>query len=261
MGKGKGMRGPAGCGVETVLHTSVATFYSNLVTRPAGQAVRGAIEDQLHEAGGPSLSVLDFSQVRVIDFSCVDEVIAKLLRKYQRSDRPSDAFFVVRGLSCEHRDLVETVLHRQKLLVVAFQDDGPALWGPAPTRLRHAWDCLGQLGRAVAPDFAHARGIRVATASAWLKRLASWRLAVPVGSERFSSLPAVLDHLVGDARFVAGRAAASRLPDRRSSVLTRFRASDRFKKHESLFGGGRLPAGGARNDGDNAVVENRGTDR
>ncbi len=258
---GESMLGPGGCGVDRLLHTSVATFYNNLVTRPAGQAVRGAIEDQLREAGGPSLSILDFSQVRVIDFSCVDEVIAKLLRKYQRSDRPSDAFFVVRGLSSEHRELVETVLQRQKLLVVAFEGDRPALWGPAPIRLRRAWDCLGELGRAVAPDFAHARGIRVATASAWLKRLANWRLAVPVGSERFSSLPAVLDHLVGDRRSVASRAAAARLPDRRSPMLTRFRTSDRFKKHESLFGSGCLPAGGARNDGDNAVVENRGTDR
>lgn len=215
---GESMRGLGGCGVETVLHTSVATFYSNLVTRPAGQAVRGAIEAQLREAGGPSLSILDFSQVRVIDFSCVDEVIAKLLRKYQRSDRPSDAFFVVMGLSCEHRELVETVLQRQKLLVVALEDDRPALWGPAPTRLRRAWDCLDELGRAVAPDFAHARGVRVATASAWLKRLASWRLAVPVGSERFSSLPAVLDHLVGDGRIGAsGRAAAASTA--RSAVL------------------------------------------
>ncbi len=258
---GESRLGPLGCGVETVLHTSVATFYSNLVTRPAGQAVRGAIEDQLREAGGPSLSVLDFSQVRVIDFSCVDEVIAKLVRKYQRSDRPTDAFFVVKGLSCEHRELVETVLQRQKLLVVALEGDRPALWGPAPTRLRHAWDCLAELGRAVAPDFAHARGIRIATASSWLKRLANWRLAVPVGRERFSSLPAVLDELVGAPQFVASRQVAARRPEWRSPMLTRFRKSDKFENQESLFGGGGLPAGGARNDSDNAVVKNRGSDR
>ncbi len=213
---GERVRGPGGCGVEMLLHTSVATFYSNLVTRPAGQAVRGAIEDQLREAAGPSLSILDFSQVRIIDFSCVDEVIAKLLRKYQRSDRPSDAFFVVKGLGRGHRELVETVLQRQRLLVVAVEEDGPALWGPAPKRLRRAWDCLGELGRAMAPDFAHARGIRVATATAWLKRLATWRLAVSEGSERFSSLPAILDQLAGDGGFVPpGGAPVGRLPNRR----------------------------------------------
>ncbi len=204
---GKGLRS---FGVEAVLHTSVATFYSNLVTRPAGQAVRCAIEDQLREAGGTSLSILDFSQVGVIDFSCADEVIAKLLRKYQSADRPSDAFFVVKGLSREHRELVETVLQRQKLLVVAFEEDGPALWGPAPIRLRRAWDCLGQLGRTMAGDFAHARGVRVATAAAWLKRLASWRLAVPEEAERFSSLPAIVDHLAGDGRFVSSGPSAAK---------------------------------------------------
>lgn len=191
---GKRRAGPPGGGVEAVLHTSVATFYSNLVTRPAGQAVRLAIEEQLRGAGGTSLSILDFSHVRVIDFSCADEVIAKLLRKYRRPDRPSDAFFVVQGLSLDHRELVETVLQRQKLLLVAFEEEGPALWGPAPARLRHAWDCLGAMGRAVANDFARVRGLRLATATAWLKRLVDWRLAVSEGTECFSSLPAILDH-------------------------------------------------------------------
>lgn len=191
---GKRGASPPGGGVEAVLHTSVATFYNNLVTRPAGQAVRVAIEEQLREAGGTSLSILDFSHVGVIDFSCADEVIAKLLRKYRPPDRPNDAFFVVQGLSHDHRELVETVLQRQKLLLVAFEEQGPALWGPAPARLRHAWDCLGALGRAVANDFACARGIRLATATAWLKRLVDWRLAVPEGTESFSSLPAILDH-------------------------------------------------------------------
>ncbi len=179
-------------GVRAVLHTSVATFYSNLVTRPAGQAVRVAIEDQLREAQGTSLSILDFSHVGVIDFSCADEVIAKLLRKYMSRDRPSEAFFVVQGVSRDHRDLIETVLQRQNLLLVALEDGRPALWGPAPVRLRWAWHCLGELGQAVAHEFASARGLRVATAASWLKRLASWRLAVPDGGQGFASLPAVL---------------------------------------------------------------------
>ncbi len=86
------------------------------------------------------------------------------------------------------------MLQRQKLLLVAFEDDGPALWGPAPARLRHTWDCLGAMGRTVADDFACARGIRLATATAWLRRLVDWRLAVPEGTECYSSLPAILDH-------------------------------------------------------------------
>lgn len=180
-------------GVKTVLRTSVASLHSNLVTRPTGCAVRLAIEQQILQAGGVCLSILDFSGVGIIDFSCADEVIAKLLRKYMKPDRPAEAFFVVRGVSAHHRDPIEAVLERHSLLLVAVESGGSALWGPAPARLRRAWDCLDRLGRAVPDDFASARGLSNPTACSWLKRLASWRLAVPDGGECFCSLPALLD--------------------------------------------------------------------
>ena len=188
MGDRRGMSG-----VEEVLHTSVATLYSNLVTRPTGRAVRFAIEQQIQQTDGPCLSILDFSQVGVIDFSCADEVIAKLLRKYREPDRPTDAFFIVQGASAHLRDQIQSVLERYKLLLVAVESDRPALWGPAPGRLRGAWDRLSQLGHALPHEFASAHGLSHLTASAWLKRLVSWGVAVPEGHGCFCSLPAVLD--------------------------------------------------------------------
>ena len=185
--------GGVGGGVETVLHTSVATFYSNLVTRPTGQAVRVAIEEQLREMKGPSLSILDFSRIRVIDYSCADEVIAKLLRRYRSRERPSNAFFVVKGVSIHHRETVEQVLRRDNLLLVALEADRPALWGAAPNRLRAAWDCLGRLGLAAPAEFASARGVSLPTANSVLKRLVAHRVAVVEGMESFASLPAVAD--------------------------------------------------------------------
>lgn len=177
---------------KTVVHTSVATLYNNLVTRPTGEAVRSAIEAQLQGGRGCCVSVLDFSQVGVLDFSCADEVIAKLLMKYQRADRPSDAFFVVQDASEHHRDSISMVLRRHKLLVVAVESGHPALWGPAPSRLRAAWDRLGRLGRVDTSQFASAHGVTEATAGSWLRRLAQLRVALPDGDGSFSSLPAAL---------------------------------------------------------------------
>jgi hypothetical protein len=189
--------GGTAVGVERVLHTRVATLYSNLVTRPTGRAVRVAIEQQIQESGGPCLSILDFSQVGVIDFSCADEVIAKLLGKYRRPDRPYDAFFLAHGVSEHHKDLIEAVLQRHNLLLVAVESDRPALWGPAPLRLRTAWDCLNRLGCALSAEFASARGVSGSAANSWLKRLVSWRVAVPEAGGRFSSLSAILDRRPG----------------------------------------------------------------
>src|SRR5690606_23738920 len=100
---------------------TVTSFYSNLVTRPTGRAVRMGLEQQLLEAaaGGACLSILDFSQVRVMDYSCADEVIAKLLMRYVSPERPVDAYFLARGLQEHHLEAVEAVLERHGLLLAA----------------------------------------------------------------------------------------------------------------------------------------------
>jgi hypothetical protein len=154
--------------------------------------VRSAIEAQLQGGCGCCVSVLDFSQVGVLDFSCADEVIAKLLMKYLRADRPSDAFFVVQDASEHHRDSIDTVLQRHKLLLVAVESGRPALWGPAPSRLRAAWDRLDRMGRVDTSQFASAHGVNEATAGSWLRRLVNLRVAVPDGHGSFSSLRAAL---------------------------------------------------------------------
>jgi hypothetical protein len=103
--------------VGEVLQRSVTSLYSSLVTRQTGRAVRMAIETQLHGAGARSLSLIDFSEVVVIDFSCADEVVAKLLRRFL-DDEACDAYFVFRGVLEPHRDQIETVLERQGLAAV-----------------------------------------------------------------------------------------------------------------------------------------------
>jgi hypothetical protein len=102
---------------------SVTSLYSSLVTRQTGRAVRAAIEMQLAGAGKLSLSLIDFSEVAVIDFSCADEVVAKLLQQYL-DDGPPDALFVFRGIHEPHRDQIETVLRRQGLAAVVESHPG-----------------------------------------------------------------------------------------------------------------------------------------
>ncbi|TFG61608.1 MAG: hypothetical protein E4H28_08655, partial [Gemmatimonadales bacterium] len=59
---------------------AIASLYQEfLVTRHTGRAVRLSIERLVDERSGPSLTVIDFRDVAVIDFSCADEVVARLL--------------------------------------------------------------------------------------------------------------------------------------------------------------------------------------
>ena len=98
--------------VSSVLRRTVCDLYSNLVTRPTGAAVRTEIENLLSAWRGPSLTVIDFSHVNLLDFSCADEVVAKLLLRFEGGAPPVDAYFLLRGVREDHLDAIEAALER-----------------------------------------------------------------------------------------------------------------------------------------------------
>lgn len=139
--------------VGGLVQRSVATLYSHLVTRPTGRAVRLAIENLLDEAGETAFSLIDLSEVAVLDFSCADEVVAKLLLRYQEADRPRDAYFVLRGVSELHREPIEVVLERQRLAAVTQREDGAyELLGERSGAEEAAWRLVEERGRLDAGD-------------------------------------------------------------------------------------------------------------
>ena len=144
---------PLSIDVGHLVRRNVASLYSSLVTRPTGQAVRMAIENILaEETGGITLSIVDLSQVTIIDFSCADEVVAKLLLRYLAEERPQDAFFIFRGIKDLHRDPIEVVLDRHALAAVAETESGDfRLIGSTSWAEEEVWDSL-ERERAVGTD-------------------------------------------------------------------------------------------------------------
>lgn len=135
---------PLSFDVGHLVRRTVASLYSSLVTRPTGQAVRLAIENALAEnPGGVSLSIIDLSQVTIIDFSCADEVVAKLLLRFLKENRPREVFFLFRGIQELHRDPIEVALERHSLLAVSETHDGSfELLGMPTPRERETWRAL-----------------------------------------------------------------------------------------------------------------------
>lgn len=152
--------------------TLSATLYSNLVTRPTGRAVRTQIETLL-ESTERSLTVLDFTHVQMIDFSCADEVVAKLLLQHG-SNR--EAYFVFRGMTDDHWDAIESVLERHGLALVVERDGDVELVGVLEERERRAFQALKRLGRAEVWELATELGepeaaMNTALDSMWRRRL------------------------------------------------------------------------------------------
>lgn len=169
--------------VSNVLRRSVCDLYSNLVTRPTGAAVRIGIEHHLDEIGDKSLAVLDFSHVGLLDFSCADEIVAKLLMQYVSVDIPRrEVYFVFCGMSESHLDAIEAVLERHSLALVTQLADGAAqLLGQVDGDQRIAWEKICEMGSALPADLAVATGVPRESAERMLETL--WRRRLIIRQE------------------------------------------------------------------------------
>jgi hypothetical protein len=161
--------------VSSMLRKSVCELYSNLVTRPTGAAVRCEIEQELDRIGDRALTVIDFSHVGLLDFSCADEIVAKLLLQYVSTDSPRrEVYFLFRGISESHMEAIEAVLERHKLALVTQHGDGESrLVGITDLEERRAWEIIAQLGAGVSADVANAIGLSADDAERTLEKL--WR--------------------------------------------------------------------------------------
>ena len=169
--------------VSSVLKRSVCDLYSNLVTRPTGAAVRIGIEHHLDEIGDKALAVLDFSHVGLLDFSCADEIVAKLLQQYVSDELPRrEVYFVFYGMNESHMDAIDAVLERHGLaLVTQLADGAPALMGIISDDHRRAWEKICELGSARPADLADAIGVPHDKAARTLDAL--WRRRLVIRQE------------------------------------------------------------------------------
>src|ERR1043166_361891 len=166
--------------ISNVLRQTLACdLYSNLVTRPTGAAVRVQIEQMLDQnTGDAELTVIDFSHVPVIDFSCADEVIAKLLLRYAADDPPQEAYFLFRGVSEDHWTAIEAVLERHELAMVMERGDHVDVVGVVTEVERRVWNVVTRLGGATPDDVARDLEIDDQTVGRALDRLQRRRLAM-----------------------------------------------------------------------------------
>ena len=173
---------------------AVASLYQTyLVTRHTGRAVRLTIERMVEERPGPSLTVLDFREVAVIDFSCADEVVARLLHDtLSRSDAAAPHYFVLDGMEEEHMDPVASALARRGLAMAARTSAlRPVLLGRAEPEARRVWEALALCGRARASELSECLDGDAEACREWLARLDARRLVRDAG-EQFESLFVIL---------------------------------------------------------------------
>jgi len=136
--------------LRAILDETASKGNGDLVTRSTGQAVRNGIVRALAGYRVEQVAIIDFSSVRLIDLSCADEIVAKLLVQHGRA-----RCFLLRGVSEGHADALEPVLDRRGL-AAAVQDRSGQLrvLGQIPDLVRRVFSILADRGTAKVEDVA-----------------------------------------------------------------------------------------------------------
>ena len=166
--------------VDQLLRETVQGPYCDLVTRSTGRAVRTSIQQRLTSRPG-SLALIDFSEVGLVDFSCADEVIAKLLL-----DPPTESTIVLQGLREEQLEAIVHVLEHHDLAALVHDAASGAarMVGRVSPDLSAAFFTLQRNGPATVQALAERIGWAVERAEAALLTLVRLRLA-RTGTEGF----------------------------------------------------------------------------
>jgi hypothetical protein len=160
-----------------LLQEAVAAPYRNLVTRPTGVAVRTRIEMTL-AASNCVTALLDFSEIEIVDLSCADEVVAKLLMTVRTA-----YFVVLQGLREDHREAIDHVLthHRLACAAVPPGNGEPRLLGWVAADAREAFSSICARGPLGVTDLCRGLGWPEARSRTALGDLALNRLVRSVG--------------------------------------------------------------------------------
>ena len=158
--------------LKAVLERTLSRLSGDLVTRPTGKAVRGGVIEQMAGFEQEAVVAIDFSTVRILDISCADEIVGKLLM-----DHGTATYFVLHGVSIAHCDSIEQVLERHQLAVVArTRDGGVQVLGPLADTARRAFRVISDSGSTDSKQLASKLACPVDTAQRALDELTNRRL-------------------------------------------------------------------------------------
>jgi hypothetical protein len=169
--------------LQDLMDEHLTSGSSNLVTRDTGRFIREAIEARLEREPEGTVVAMDFSHVGIIDFSCADEIITKLVARLQSLEY-GDKYVVLQGLTPTHEENITVALERKKLAVIVSRADGSwRLLGSLNPYLNEALQFVMSQKEITARDLADETQVEISLASTKLLNLFKARL-VQRASER-----------------------------------------------------------------------------
>lgn len=149
---------------------------SDLVTRQSGQVIRERIERTITNEKDGEVIALDFSKIGIIDYSCADEVVAKLISRLL-SGEYGDKYILLTGLNENQKENIEVALERKDLAVMAEMKGGKKiLLGSLNNYLKETLNLILKNGKVTAKELSEAMKLEMNTSGTRLLNLYKKRL-------------------------------------------------------------------------------------
>lgn len=148
----------------------------NLVTRETGKQMREALEERFQAEPEEAVVILDFKGVGILDYSCADEIVAKLISRLNAGEY-GNRYLLLRGLNATQRENIEVALERKRLATLFLREDKSwEVLGVLNNYLRETLEEVMREGRITARDLAEVEELEINTSSTRLANLCKLQL-------------------------------------------------------------------------------------
>jgi len=143
----------------------------NLVTRETGRQMRETLEERLQAEPEEAVVILDFKAVGILDYSCADEIVAKLISRLNAGEY-GNRYLLLRGLNATQKENIEVALERKRLAALSLREDKSwEVLGVLNNYLRETLEEVMREGRITARDLAEVEELEINTSSTRLANL------------------------------------------------------------------------------------------
>jgi hypothetical protein len=168
----------------TLLEDVLGNGSKDLVTRPSGQEIRERIERDIEKAPDGAVVSLDFSKIGVIDYSCADEIVTKLMSRLLAGEY-GDKYLLLAGLNENQKENIEVAIERRDLAIIAeMRDDRRVVLGNLNNYLKDTLDFIVKKKKATSKELSDSRKIEANTSGTRLLNLYKKRLVKRIEESR-----------------------------------------------------------------------------
>ena len=161
--------------IKKVIQEEFSRDIQDLLTRPTGQKIMERLEKEIATSAEHSKIALDFTGVGVIDYSCADEFIAKLVSRLLANEY-GDRYILLKNLSTTQRENIQVALERKNLAALEEDHSGWRIIGMINNYLQKTLEIVMEKGSMSSSELAEILKLELNNVSTRLINLHKIRL-------------------------------------------------------------------------------------